>query len=116
MAFSVRISGISKGSSEVSLSMEPSWWKANQLMDDDRFVESNDTGSYFDYDADMTLVEMRVLHEAFKEAATTGIYGGEGWQKMIKPELKRLDEALYSEADEYSHFHVTVFEWESGMD
>ena len=115
MAFSVRIIGISKKTGKALLDMEPQWWRANQLEDDERFVMSND-GSYFDYDADLSIEEMKDLHEQFKRAAITDtVYGSDQWQEIIQSKLELLDKALYSETDQYSHFHVTVFEWESGL-
>ena len=115
MAFSVKISGISKETGDIILKMEPPWWNADQLSEDDRFVVSNDTGSYFDYDANVSVKEMRELHEEFRLAAVTGVYGCDGWQKVINPMIQRLDEALYSQPDVYSCFHITVFEWETGL-
>jgi hypothetical protein len=95
--------------------MEPQWWSAKQLENDERFVVSND-GSYFDYDADLSIEEMKELHEEFKKAAVADVvYGLDQWQEIINPKLELLDKALYSQSDDYSHFHVTVFEWESGL-
>ena len=93
--------------------MEPQWWNAYKLKDDKRFIESNETGSYFDYDADFSVEEMRKMHEKFRP--TDGLYTGEGWQEIIRPMLEKIDEALYSRSEDYSHFHVTVFEWDTGM-
>ena len=114
MAFSVRIKGITKEGG-VSFTLEPSWWDANELKRDDRFTVTNDTGSYDDYDADLSVEETRALHEQFREATVSGIYGVEGWQSRIRPILDVLDEALEVGNNKYSHFHVTVFEWESGL-
>ena len=96
--------------------MKPPWWDTNQLRKDNRFSESNDTGSYLDYDADVSVEEMKVIHEMFKPAATSGVFEYDKWQEVIQPMLKELDEALYSDSEKYSHFHVNVFEWESGLD
>lgn len=115
MAFSVKISGISKETGGAVLHMEPPWWNADQLTKDKRFVVSNETGSYFDYDTNVSVKEMRELHEGFRLAAVTGVYGSDGWQKVITPMLQKLDEALYSQQAVYSYFHITVFEWETGL-
>lgn len=115
MAFSVRIVGFSKGAGKVLLEMEPQWWDADQLQEDDRFIASNDTGSYFDFDADMSVEEMKEIHERFRPAATSGVFENDEWQEIIQPKLKNLDEALYSSSGNYSHFHINVFEWESGL-
>ena len=115
MAFSVKISGISKKTGGEVFNMEPPWWNSDQLRKDERFVVSNETGSYFDYDADVSISEMRELHERFKLAATAGVYGSDQWREIKTPNLEKLDEVLYSRSDDYSHFHITVFEWESGL-
>ena len=113
MAYSVRVKGISKDQRPI-LIIEPPWWDADELMKDNRFVVSNETGSYFDHDADLSVEEAKDLHSKYREEAITGLYGGEAWQKRIRPMLEELDKAFGLGADKYSHFHVTVFEWESG--
>ena len=113
MAFSVKIQGIAKKKGKVLLSMEPSWWDTHKFINDDRFMESKE-GGYLDYDADVSIEEMREIHEKFRPEANRLISGSVEWQKVIQPKLKELDDALYSRADEYSHFYMNVFEWESG--
>ena len=115
MAFAVLITGYSKDAGQVLLKVEPPWWYADQLRNDDRFAHTNETGSYSDYDADVSLEEMREIHEEFRLAATTGVYENHEWQARIQPMLKELDEALSAGSDAYSHFHICVFEWESGL-
>ncbi len=95
--------------------MEPRWWDADQLRTDERFVKSNETGSYFDHDADLSVEEMREIHERFRKITSAGLYKHGQWREIIQPMLKELDEALYSGATDYSHFHIRVFEWESGL-
>ena len=114
MAFSVRVKGISKDGG-VLFTLEPLWWDANELKRADRFVVTNDTGSYSDYDADFSIEETRTLHEKFREATVSGIYGVEGWKSRIQPMMEVLDNALQAGSEKYSHFHVTIFEWESGL-
>ena len=114
MAYSVRIIGYSKEYRSPILDLEPPWWPAEPLMEDSRFIEKFE-GSYYDYDADLTVEEMRALHLKFRVDATTGVYGSEAWQPQIRPILWELDEALSERAEEFSHFHVNVFEWESGL-
>jgi hypothetical protein len=116
MAFSVRLTGYSKQDGSALLCMEPPWWSVELLRKDPRFAESNETGGYLDYDADLSLEEALELHERFKPAATKGIYKYEGWQQSIQPMLIGLDLAFSKRATEFSHFHVCVFEWESGLD
>jgi hypothetical protein len=116
MAFSTRLTGYSKQDGSVLLRMEPPWWNVQLLRKDPRLTESNETGGYRDYDADLSLEEARELHERFKPAAMQGIYQYEGWQQIIQPMLIELDLAFSQRAAEFSHFHVCVFEWESGLD
>jgi len=115
MAFSVRIIGQGVGYGETLLDLEPMWWSADTLMRDPRFVEERDeTGSYLDYTADLTVAEARQLHEQFREEAVTGLYGDEGWRERTHPLLHQLDAAFGPRAHEFGRFLVRVFEWESG--
>ena len=115
MAFSVKIEGIAKKKGKVLLNMEPPWWDESNLINDERFVKSNE-GGYLDYDADVSLEEMREMHDRFRSAATRGVYACEEWQEIIQPMLREIEEALYIFGGLYSHFHINVFEWESGLD
>ena len=67
MAFSVRIEGIDAHGSR-AFSIEPHWWKIPELGKNVKFnwIRSNDTGSYLDNDADISIDEARILHEQFK--------------------------------------------------
>lgn len=115
MAFSVRIIGQGIGFGEPLLDLEPFWWDADALTRDPRFVEERDeTGSYFDYTADLTASEARQLHDKFRSEAVTGLYGDEAWSDRTVPLLQQLDEAFGSRAHEFGRFLVRVFEWESG--
>jgi len=115
MAFDVMITGLAK-TGETLLELNPvPWWDSELLLKDDRFTVSNETGSYADFDADFTVEAMRELHEYFRPAATAGVYGEKEWQKSIRPMMKELDQALYEQADRYAHFHVNVYEWETGL-
>jgi hypothetical protein len=116
MAFSARLTGYSKQDGSALLRMEPPWWNVELLRRDPRFAVSNETGGYLDHDADLSVEETQELHERFKPAATQGIYEYEGWQQSIQPMLRALDLAFSHRAAEFSHFHVCVFEWESGLD
>jgi hypothetical protein len=116
VAFSVRITGYSKETNEPSFVMEPPWWPESVLRQDPRFQASNGAGGYLDYDADLDVEEARELHEWFKPRATRGIYEYGGWQELVQPMLQELGLVFGSRAHEFSHFHVNVFEWESGLD
>ena len=91
MAYSVRIKGISKDTKQVLLNMELLWWNAYELQRDKRFIESNEDAGYLDYIADVSLEEMRILHERFRAEAKKSDN-----KNLFQHELKELDEALYS--------------------
>ena len=103
MAFSVKLKGYSHHH-DLLLELEPGWWRERELMADPRFVESIDNG-YSDFDADLSVAETRELHEKYREKAH------EGYAET----REALDQALDEYAAEYSHFHVQVFEWETGL-
>jgi len=116
MAFDVMVTGVAKDTGETLLEINPVvWWDTDALVNSNRFTVSNETGSYADFDADLSHEEMRVIHEYSRPAATSGVFEGEEWQESIQPEMKQLDQALYKQSDRYHHFHVTVYEWESGF-
>lgn len=114
MPFDVIVSGISKVDGEVLFKLEPVWWNAAWLGKDERFKEVDLNQSYYDYIAELSVDEVRKMHEHFKPVATEGVYEYDAWQERIQPILKELDEALYQNSDLYAHFKVHVFEWESG--
>jgi len=70
---------------------------------------------YRDYIAELSADQLKKLHEQFRPEATSGVYKSEGWQERIQPILKVSDEALYANSDQYAHFRVGVYEWESGF-
>ena len=76
----------------------------------------SETAGYVDYDADFSLEEFRELHERFKPNATTGFWSGEAWKEIIPPQLQAIEDAVASASETNAQFHVTVFEWESGLD
>ena len=115
MAFAVRLEGFQGQVREPSFTLEPCWWPQNQLREDLRFSKSDGKDGYLDYTADLSVAEVRELHERFRANASQGTYDCPDWQKIIQPELAELDLVLGPQADEYSHFRVTVFEWESGL-
>lgn len=84
MAFDVMVTGVAKDTGETLLEINPVvWWDTDALVNSNRFTVSNETGSYADFDADLSHEEMRVIHD--------------------------------KQSDRYHHFHVTVYEWESGF-
>jgi hypothetical protein len=95
--------------------IEPRWWDAEVLCADSRFTMSNETGSYFDWSADLTAAEVRDLHESFRPQAMSGLYGLPDWQKIIQPQLQAIDGALAGALGQIAKVSVQVFEWESGL-
>jgi hypothetical protein len=115
MAFAVKITGYSKADEKVLMEIEPSWWDAGELMRDTRFVQSRKGRVYYAYDADLTLTEMRELHERYKGNVTTV----QKWLcfrfNRLSPPCRNLQDALFHRPHRYSRFHVNVFEWDSGL-
>jgi hypothetical protein len=97
------------------LVIEPRWWDTEELRSNPKFSKSNETGSYFDWDADFTEAEFRLLHEHFRPLATLGRYADSDWQKRIQPQLHILDAALAGGLGTIAKIHVSVYEWESGL-
>lgn len=115
MAFSVRLTGYARQTGEALFSIEPPWWPVSALRADARWgVPTIDCG-YVDYHADLSVAATRVLHEQLKPKATQGVFADADWQSQIQPMLELLDTLFGVRATEFSHFRVTVFEWESGL-
>ncbi|MES9883452.1 MAG: hypothetical protein ABW185_21520 [Sedimenticola sp.] len=115
MASSVKITGYSKSNGEVLMEMEPLWWNAKELKNDERFAVSRKGRLYHDYGANLSLAELQELYDRYKGNTTTT-------QKLLCFKLwrlslpcKKLYDALNSRSQKYSHFHVKVVEWESGL-
>jgi hypothetical protein len=138
MAFSVRIDGFGRNGKEL-LSMEPHWWDIAKLGERVNFnwITSNDTGSYRDEDADISIDEAHILHDQFKPEllrliadarksvewyknsadgkASTALKEYSDYLEKLQSSLNTLDNAVGEGAGDFSHFHVCVFEWESGF-
>ena len=114
MPFGVIVTGISKVDGEDLFRLEPVWWNADWLRKDERFKQVDLNQSYYDYMAELSVEEVKQLHEHFKSVATEGVYKYDAWQERIQPIIKELEEALYRNPDLYAHIKVHVFEWESG--
>jgi hypothetical protein len=115
MTFSVKITGYSETEGQMLMMMEPHWWDAEELVKDKRFVECDKRKFYRDYEADLSLDEVRELHERYKGNVTT-------LQKFLCFRFKKLSSpcqklygALFRSDQNISHFHINVFEWESGL-
>ena len=137
MAYSIRLEGMGADGSTV-FSIGPYWWKISDLGKNIKinWVSSNDTGSYSDEDADISINEARILHEQFKPELEKLIAFNVKLLKSIKTRAEKnaasqimlyqecitrhqsmmtlLDSAVGNEARNVSHFHVCIFEWDSG--
>lgn len=100
---------------EPALIVEPRWWNAEELCRDPRFVESNETGSYFDWEATLSIDEFKMLHERYRHAAQSGLFMLPDWQRVIGPMIQVLDAALAGGIGTITKIEVSVFEWESGL-
>ncbi len=115
MAFSVRLTGYAQQTGEALFRVEPPWWSASALRADERWGVPTIDAGYVDYHADLGVAETRALHEQYRSRATQGVFADADWQFQIQPMLELLDIIFGVRASEFSHFRVTVFEWESGL-
>jgi hypothetical protein len=115
MAISIKISVHTIGAMEAQLHLEPRWWPADELCRDPRFKHTNQTGSYGDWDAELSEEEFSELHERYRPLATGGVWSDPAWQKRIQPQLRILDAVLDGGLGTISCFHVCAFEWDSGL-
>ena len=138
MAYSVRFTGISKKDGSDLFRIEPSWWtvgEVKELLTCD-WIVSNDTGSYFDDDADISFDQARGLHAHFAptvfeliaynedcirserlrsdDSAASRLESYEKYVAELKAEFDSIAAAVSDEGKLFSHFHVCIFEWESG--
>jgi hypothetical protein len=115
MAFSVKITGYSKADGKTLMEIEPHWWSTKDLMQDNRFVKAHEGRRYYDYNADLSLGEMRELHDRYKDNVTSIQKFLCFRFKKFSPPCRELHDALHRRSHKYSGFHVNVFEWESGL-
>lgn len=137
MAQGIRLTGIGRDGS-ILLHMEPDSWDVAFLQQSrSDWVISNDTGSYVDQDADLSPEELRILYEHFKPlmlksvelyddcvsgslarmdpAGPSAAASYAEVRDRLKTELASIESALGKDADRFSHFHICIFDWESGM-
>ena len=115
MAFSVRLTGFAVQSGKQIFRMEPPWWPANVLREDPRMKETIEDG-YLDFKATLSAEEARAIHERFRQAASSGVFGSKQWQAIICPMLVELDAVFGARVADFGNFEVCVFEWESGLE
>ncbi len=141
MAYSILFSGFKKGKKKAAFHIEPHalWWDIAELLKAiaPNWVVTNETGSYEDEDADISLDEARKLHQLFKpkllrliEDGTESIeraktrtdkYAAQvladdtTYVERLNAELETIESALGKDAGSFSHFHICIFEWDTGM-
>jgi hypothetical protein len=101
--------------SEPVLCIWARWWDPEVLCADPRFEMTNESGSYFDWSADLTLDEFREMHTAFRAQTTSGLYAAPDWQEVIQPTIQAIDSAISGGLGAISRINVQVSEWESGL-
>lgn len=138
MAFSIRLTGIAKDGSEL-FCIEPHWWSIAELHKNikPKWTVTNDTGSYEDQDTDISIEEARILHEQFKpvlldlidfnskcvesEKTSTDQYAALRLKEYVDyvaalhSHLQTIEAAIGANSAATSHFHLCIFEWESGL-
>ncbi len=138
MAYGIRFSGIGNDGKEL-LSIEPRWWAISKIKDLVKleWIRTNDTGSYTDDDADLSIDAARTLHNYFRPLLIKDIefnvrclasyQAGDlehkqtivaDYQRLVadqQAQLKQLDVAVNEGASEFMKFHICVYEWDSGL-
>lgn len=138
MAYSVRFTGFSKSDGSELLNIEPNWWSVGDIKKylTCNWKVSNDTGSYRDEDTDISAEQARMLHMQFAPIALDRIAYNEDCVRSerlksddnaavrlamyvkyvaeLKAEFDSIESAVDADSDLFSHFHVCIFEWESG--
>ena len=138
MAYSIRFSGVGKDGATL-FSLEPHWWVVSKLVKvvTTGWVTTNDTGSYQDDDVDIPQEVASTLHKMFKpellhliefntecvestkldtdQHAASRLDQYTKYVGELNSALETIEAALGKDAENYSHFHVCVFEWDSGL-
>lgn len=138
MAHDLQLSGIGKANGKALFRIEPNWWTISELgkLVKLNWVKTNKTGSYSDNDADICADEVRILHEHFKpilleriaynvgcletckkdtdKHAAARVAGYTRYVSQLNKELQTIEAALGEDADKFAHFHLCIFEWDSG--
>jgi hypothetical protein len=138
MAYSLRLTGIGTDGTEL-LRIEPHWWEISKLGEKVRidWVTTNETGSFTDDDAEISVDEGRILHKLFRpalmekiaynkkciesnepkshELASVALAMYETYGLELESMLQTLDLAVGADACKFAHFHLCVFAWESGL-
>ena len=76
-------------------------------MNDKRFVDSSFDAGYLDYNATLSVNEMKTLNKKYASEVTSGCY------EHCQSNFDELENELNKSSNK--QYHVTVFEWESGF-
>ena len=106
MAFGVRLTGLPATGDEALWSVEAPWWREAELRADPRFKDASRSPGYADYEAVMTVGEVKAL--AAKYAAETLL-------DHFKERMDDLERKLANHDGRLDRIRITVFEWESGL-
>ncbi len=106
MAFGIRISGLPAIGDEPIWTTEAPWWREAELRDDARFEDASWCPGYADYEAVMTVGEVKAL--AAKYAAETLL-------DHFKERMDDLERKLANHDGRLDRVRITVFEWSSGL-
>ena len=114
MAYVLSITGYSKTDGKESFYLEPFWWRQQEFTEDP-LVKKIVEGGFLDYEANLSAEELLEMHTHYKPYLSDDWYQTEGWQKLIKERVGALEWATNEGANEFSHFIVGLYAWDSGM-
>jgi len=114
MAYMFAVKGYSKTDGKEILHLEPFWWNRKELRDDPRLKEIVE-GGFADYEAKLSADELRELRDRYTSRANEQKNESELSQRMIHDRSEQLDWAIEEGADNFSHFTLGFYEWDSGM-
>ncbi len=138
MAYGLRLTGHSQADGNELLQMEPTWWTISEVRNlvPRKWVKTDETGSYTDENLDISVELARQLHEHFKPAMlkeiafnvsclescknasdANAVVRGATYSEYVaqlREKLHTIETALGSDASKFAHFHLCIFEWDSG--
>ena len=109
MAFSVRVE-VHKSYGNEMLRLDTYWWDPQELIKDPRFVYSNETGSYADYTASLTVDEFSTLNKKYRPTSQQLA----NFSPATRARISILDAVVDLVNAEHDTIKVVAFEWESG--
>ena len=93
------------------LRLDAYWLPTQELMKDERFIYSNDTGSYADYTALLSVEEFSELHEKYRPKLDSS----NRLPKITAATIAIIDNVMALVDNDHDVIRVTVYEWESGF-